>query len=217
MDTPKTTAWKSMRVEDLEVVDRYKLLTGLVVPRPIGWIGSRSADGQPNLAPFSFFNALGHHPPVVVFSVGVSPRVKDTAANVAETGVFTVNIVTAETVEAMNASAEEFPPDIDEFEAAGLTAVPGTVVDAPMVAEATATLECRLFDSIDLKPDGDEASYRVFFGRVEVFNVAERVLDGTRILRDELQAIGRCRLWLCKHHRRLVRSRTSMNSTVSRR
>ncbi len=184
-------SWKTFAASDLEVVDAYKLLTGLVVPRPIGWIGSQSADGNRNLAPFSFFNALGHNPPVVTFSVGVSPRVKDTAANVAETGAFTVNIVTMETVEAMNASAEEFPSEIDEFEAVGLTAVPGTVVDAPMVAEATATLECRLFESIDLAPDGGDASYRVFFGRVEAFNIDERVLDGTRVLAPELKAVGR--------------------------
>lgn len=184
-------SWKTFAASDMEVVDTYKLLTGLVVPRPIGWIGSKSSEGRHNLAPFSFFNAMGHNPPVVAFSVGVAPRLKDTAANVAETKVFSVNIVTAETVEAMNASAEEFGPEVDEFEAAGLTAVPGTVVDAPMVAEATATLECRLFETLDLAPDDGEVAYRMFIGRVEAFHVDPRVLDGTRVLADELQAIGR--------------------------
>ena len=169
----------------------YKLLTGLVVPRPIGWIGSVSPAGHRNLAPYSFFNAVSADPPTVLFSSGRSDRIKDTLANVLATGEFTVNIVTEEVAEAMNTTAGEYGPDVDEFEVAGLTGVRGQVVAAPMVAEATARFECRVSAHVDIGPDGGDATNTVVFGEVQVFHVADRVLDGTRIDAAELRAIGR--------------------------
>lgn len=177
--------------DTLSPTECYKLLTGLVVPRPIGWIGSVSASGHHNLAPYSFFNAVSAHPPTVLFSSGRSDRIKDTLANVLATGEFTVNIVTEEVAEAMNITAGEYEAEVDEFEVAGVTPAFGRAVAAPMVAEATARFECRVSTHVHIGPDGGEPSNTVVFGEVKAFHVADRVLDGTRIDAAELRAIGR--------------------------
>lgn len=172
------------------MVDRYKLLTGLIVPRPIGWIGSADRDGIANLAPYSFFQAVATNPPVVLFSAGVSGgRIKDSLANVRSSGVFTANLVDVELASAMNETAAEVAPDVDEFGIAGLTAKRFGTVDAPGVAEAKAVLECRV---IDEKVIGDaDQSNVIVFGEVVCFHIADEVLDGTRIDPATLDAVGR--------------------------
>lgn len=176
---------------DLTATERYKLLIGLVVPRPIGWIGTRSAAGVNNLAPYSFFNVVSSDPATVLYSVNRSARLKDSLRNVLESGEFTANIVTEETAEAMNVTSGEYGPDVDEFDRAGLTPVPGKVVAAPMVAEAAARLECRMTNTIDIGHAGTDPTNTVVFGEVVAIHVAERVLDGTRVLPAELRAVGR--------------------------
>jgi len=149
--------------------DRYRLLTSLVVPRPIGWISTRSGEGTPNLAPFSFFAALSSTPPLVGVSIGHrkgSP--KDTLRNIREVGAFCVNVVSAPLLEAMNASSAEVGPEVDEFVLAGLTPVPCRVVDAPRVEEAPAALECELFREVDL----GEAPDTLIIGRVKAVHLA---------------------------------------------
>lgn len=165
----------------------YKLLTGLVVPRPIGWIGTRRPDGSNNLAPFSFFNVVSSNPPVVLFSAGVhSDRPKDSATLAEESGVFTVNIVSEDVVEAMSVTSGSFSAEDDEFDIAGLTAVRGIKVDAPLVAESPANLECRVRQVIALGETG-----KLILGDVVAIHVSEDVLDGTRIDNDALRAVGR--------------------------
>lgn len=172
-----------------DTTDAYKLLTGLVVPRPIGWIGTRRHNGSFNLAPFSFFNVVSSNPPTVLFSGGRHPdRPKDSVVLAAESGEFTVNIVSEEVAPAMNETSGTFPPEVDEFEVAKLTAVQGRHVSAPMVAEAPANLECRVGQVIDLGPEGNTM---LVIGDVLALHVEERVLDGTRILSHELKAVGR--------------------------
>lgn len=175
-------------VADLSGVDPYKLTTGLIVPRPIGWIGSISADGTPNLAPYSFFNAVSGMPPTFVFSPGRGGR-KDTLANVREVGEFTINVVTAEVVEAMNATAASLPADVDEFDAAGLTAVPSTSIRPPMVGECKANIECVVIQIIDI--GHPEAGNALVIGEAVEFHIAESILDGTRIDQASLSAVGR--------------------------
>ena len=174
--------------ETLERTDRYKLLSGLIVPRPIGWIGTRAADGTLNLAPYSFFNLIVGTPPTVMFSPSTAERTKDSLANARDTGEFTVNIVTEETAEAMNLTSGEYPPEVDEFAVAGLTPVPGETVAAPLVAEAKANLECRVTQIVEI---GDPPGAAVVFGRVQRIHVDPAVLDGTRIDHTELRAVGR--------------------------
>ncbi len=177
-------------VDELEGAEGYKLVTGLVVPRPIGWIGSTSPDGVKNLAPYSFFNAVSGDPPTVVFSPGAGPGTrKDTADNVKVSGEFTVNIVTDEVAEAMNATAAGLPADVDEFAHAGLTAIGGVVVDAPRVAEAKAQMECRVSHQLPVGRRG--GGNWLFVGEVVAFHVNEDLLDGTRVDQAGLGAIGR--------------------------
>lgn len=124
---------------------RYYLMTSLVVPRPIAWVGSRSAEGLDNLAPFSYFAALSARPMLLGVSIGMrrdgSP--KDTLSNIRATGVFTVSVVTLQHLEQMNASAADFEPGVSEFERVGIDREEAATVAAPCVAGAPATLECR--------------------------------------------------------------------------
>jgi flavin reductase (DIM6/NTAB) family NADH-FMN oxidoreductase RutF len=170
-----------------EANDHYKLLTGLVIPRPIGWIGTKAANGELNLAPFSFFNAVSSEPPIVLFSAGRHfDRPKDSVTFAEESGVFTVNIVSEDLADAMNRSSGTYAPGEDEFVIAGLTPVMGTAVDAPMVGEAPANLECRVIEVIDIG-----AETRMVLGGVTMIHVREDVLDGSRVNPDALRAIGR--------------------------
>ncbi len=179
----------SFRLGETGSRDAYKLLSGLVVPRPIGWIGTRRANGSFNLAPFSFFNVVSTNPPTVIFSGGRhSDRPKDSVTLAEMAGEFTVNIVSEAVAEAMNVTAGSFTAEDDEFEIAGLTPVIGSVVDAPMVDESPANLECRVVEILDL---GSLPTTRVVVGEVEVIHVRDDVLDGTRVDSDALAAIGR--------------------------
>lgn len=167
--------------------DSYKLLSGLVVPRPIGWIGTRRDDGTNNLAPFSFFNVVSVMPPTVMFSAGQHPdRPKDSVTFAERTGEFTVNIVSEEVAEAMSITSGSFEAHHDEFKIAGLEAVAGTKVSAPLVAESPANLECVVSEILDIG-----GRTRVVIGEVVVLHVREDVLDGTRIDLDALRAVGR--------------------------
>jgi len=176
-------------LESGETRDTYKLLSGLVVPRPIGWIGTRRDNGTFNLAPFSFFNVVSASPPTVLFSGGRHPdRPKDSVTLAEKTGEFTVNIVSETVAAAMNVTSGSFTADDDEFAIAGLTAAVGTKVGAPLVAESPANLECKVVDILNL---GTEGRSRVVIGEVLAIHVREDVLDGSRIDNDVLQAIGR--------------------------
>jgi flavin reductase (DIM6/NTAB) family NADH-FMN oxidoreductase RutF len=186
--TGTTTGWQTFLTADTSAVDCYKLITGLAVPRPIGWIGTLSGEGVPNLAPYSFFNAISGDPPMVVFSAGAGVR-KDSAANARETGEFTVNVVTEEVAEAMNATSATVEAEVDEFVHAGLTAVPGLVVAAPRVAEAKAQMECTVTDV--LKVGRPEGGNWLVVGEVVAFHVAGDLLDGTRVDQARLKAVGR--------------------------
>ncbi|WP_318778786.1 flavin reductase family protein, partial [Meiothermus sp.] len=135
----------------LQPQERYKLLTGLIVPRPIAWVTSLGANGQVNAAPFSFFNAMGSDPALLVIGVGNHPqRPKDTAANIKRSGVFVVNLVSEALAEAMNLTAAEFPEEVSEVEAAGLQTAPSAQVAVPRLALAPAGFECRLHSVIEI-------------------------------------------------------------------
>jgi flavin reductase (DIM6/NTAB) family NADH-FMN oxidoreductase RutF len=124
----------------------YKLITGVVVPRPIAWVSTLNEDGTVNLAPYSFFNVLGSDPVVVAFSPGnrSDGQPKDTARNVTRQNEFVVNMVSAELAGAMNISATDFPPGLDEAGVAGLALAPGRLVAVPHVQASPAALECRV-------------------------------------------------------------------------
>jgi flavin reductase (DIM6/NTAB) family NADH-FMN oxidoreductase RutF len=119
----------------------------IVGPRPIGWISSQSADGVRNLAPYSFFNGFNYRPPVIGFS---SIGWKDSVANIEATGEFVWNLATREVAAAMNETSASVPADVDEFDRAGLTALPAAVVSPPRVLESPVNFECVLTQLIQL-------------------------------------------------------------------
>lgn len=166
--------------------DNYKILTNVVVPRPIAWVSSRSQAGVINLAPFSFFNAVGSDPLYVVVSIGLRDdgTIKDTARNIESSGEFVVNLVTEELLRAMNVSAAEFPPDESELLAADVRAVSSVKISAPRLADAQVSLECRLFKSQAL------GSNTLYIGEVVMFHVADHLM-GPRMHVNNFAPIGR--------------------------
>lgn len=179
----------SFALEDLEGAEGYKLGTGLVVPRPIGWIGTVDADGKSNLAPYSFFNMVAAVPPTFVFSPGNGGR-KDTLNNVRSVPEFTINIVTDDVVEVMNATAESMEAERSEFDLDGITAVASERIRPPRVAECRATIECVVDQIVPVGAEGPAGSSLVV-GHAVMFHVDEALLDGTRIDQNGLKAVGR--------------------------
>ncbi|MEM9145317.1 MAG: flavin reductase family protein [Pseudomonadota bacterium] len=158
----------------------------LVVPRPIGWVSTRDAEGRPNLAPYSFFNGCGDAPPMVMFAqTGRKSRPeaeKDTVANIRATGAFACNIVSQALAEAMNVTSGTYPADADEFGLAGLTATPCETIDAPRVAEAPAVLECRLFRILDDLPSWREHAFNIMvIGEVVGIHIDDQHLTEGRL------------------------------------
>lgn len=154
---------------------RYKLLVGLVTPRPIALVSTRGRDGVVNAAPFSFFNVFSEDPAVVALGIdgredGSGP--KDTARNIRETSCFVVNLVDEAIAEAMNLCATELPPDVSELTYAGLTAAPCAVIDQPRLAEAPVSLECRLMQIVVL-PGGRD----LVLGTVVALHARDGILD----------------------------------------
>lgn len=149
----------------------------LITPRPIGWISSRAADGTNNLAPYSFFNGVAYTPPQVMFASTGSkddqPGTKDSLANIEETGVFCVNIVAFEMRDAMNASSETLPKEVDEFAHAGLTAAECDTISCARIADAPAALECRLTQIVTLPG----AANHVAFGEVTGIHLRDDCLQ----------------------------------------
>ncbi|MEO9514892.1 MAG: flavin reductase family protein [Paracoccaceae bacterium] len=151
----------------------------IVTPRPIGWVSSRDLDGNANLAPYSFFNAVAYVPPQVMFSsTGAKAdqdNTKDSVANILETGVFCVNIVSYELRDAMNASSAGLDRSVDEFINAGLEKASCETIDCDRVAMAPAALECKLTQIVDLPG----ASNRLVLGEVTGVHMRDECLrDG---------------------------------------
>jgi len=178
----------SFPVEDLQGAEGYKLGSGLIVPRPIGWIGTVDADGSTNLAPYSFFNMVAGVPPTFVFAPGNSVR-RDTLANVRSVPEFTINIVTDEVVDAMNATAASLEAGASEFDLPGITAIPSERIRPPRVGECKATIEC-VVDQIVAVGDPAHGNSLVI-GHAVMFHVDDALLDGTRIDQAALRAVGR--------------------------
>jgi len=150
----------------------YKLLTNLVVPRPIAWISSQSPEGLVNLAPFSFFNAIGANPVYLIVSVGLNDagELKDTTRNIQASGEFVVNMVTEDLFGAMNLSAADFPADMSELEIAGLHTAPSIHIAVPRLAEAQVSMECKLHQTQSL------GGNTLIIGEVVMFHVVDHLV-----------------------------------------
>jgi flavin reductase (DIM6/NTAB) family NADH-FMN oxidoreductase RutF len=176
--------------------DIYKLMIGMIVPRPIAFVSTVDAAGIRNLAPFSYFTACSSNPPVVCFcaSVRSGPRPhKDTLENIRATGEFVVNIVSEEIAEQMNLCSAEVPPEVDEFELSGLTPLESGLVKPPRVAESKVQMECRLRQILVVSEQPGGGS--LVLGDVLRFHIEETLLDdqkgGYKIDPGKLNAIGR--------------------------
>ncbi len=146
----------------------------IIAPRPIGWISSVSADGQPNLAPYSFFNAINYHPPLIGFS---SIGWKDTVANIKATREFCWNLANRALAEAMNLSCAPAPAEVDEFELSGVTKAPSRLINAPRVLESPVNFECRLCEIIRLRTaDADEVDSWFVIGEVVAVHIDRTLL-----------------------------------------
>lgn len=177
---------------ELEHTAVYKLLTGAVIPRPIGWISSVSENGINNLAPFSYFNAVGDNPPHVMFATGRGNNSnKDTLNNVLATKQFVVNMVTEELTEQMNATAQGVHSDIDEFELVGLTPIASEKIKPMRVKESPIHFECELVHHYFLEGD-ENAGTCVVIGRIVMMHFNDDVLlDNYKINLENYKPVSR--------------------------
>jgi flavin reductase (DIM6/NTAB) family NADH-FMN oxidoreductase RutF len=174
----------------------YKLMTGIIVPRPVALVSTLSRDGVPNLAPFSFFAGVGSNPPTVLFCPALRPadsaeagHRKDTLRNVEETGEFVINVVSEAIAAAANATSAEAPPEVDEFNLSGLTPIPSLAVRPSRVAESPAQMECKLLQVI--YTGHGPASGVIVLGEVVHFHVRADLIEDFRVDPAALDAVGR--------------------------
>jgi flavin reductase (DIM6/NTAB) family NADH-FMN oxidoreductase RutF len=169
----------------------YKLMVGVVAPRPIALITSLNENGVLNAAPFSAYNYLCTDPPIV--GIGVTNRPgekyvpKDTARNIRRTGEFVVNVVTEDIAQQMNICATDFPEEVSEVEMAAFTTAPSAKIKVPRIAEAHAALECREFTTMEI------GRSRIILGQVVALYIDDEFVDpaGPYVKADELHSIGR--------------------------
>lgn len=170
----------------------YRLLTALVLPRPIAWVSTYSESGEPNVAPFSFFNVVCAKPPTLVVCPmwsGPDALKKDTVRNIEQTGEFVTQVVSRRLVEKMNLTSCEVSSEVNEFEVAGLTLGPSVKVGAPRVVEASAHMECRLDRIIQV---GDEPGGGcLILGEVVFIDIDEKVMAGNRVDIAALDPVAR--------------------------
>jgi flavin reductase (DIM6/NTAB) family NADH-FMN oxidoreductase RutF len=156
---------------------KHDPFNAIIAPRPIGWISSRDAKGNVNLAPYSFFNGFNYIPPIIGFS---STSWKDSVANIEETGEFVWNLATMDLAQQMNATSATLPREVDEFAVAGLTAIPGKLVKVPRVAESPVSFECKLSQIIQLQgADGRKIQGWLTLGEVVAVHIDKTLIkDG---------------------------------------
>ncbi len=179
-----------LKLAELPRLERYKLLIGLVIPRPIAWISTRSENGVANCAPFSFFNVFSEEPPLCV--IGINPRsdgaLKHSLKNIRRTREFVVNLVDEATANAMHVSSHEFAEDESEFEKTGLTEARAALVRHPRIAEAAACLECRLERLIEIS-----GTRELVLGEILLVHARDGIIDPAtkRISEEHYRPIGR--------------------------
>ncbi|ETP67093.1 flavin reductase family protein [Planococcus glaciei] len=166
--------------------ENYKLLVGTVIPRPIAFVTSMSADGLVNAAPFSYFNIVSSDPPLL--SVSVQSRagvLKDTARNAIEAGEFVIHVVDESNVAEVNKTAASLPPEESEIDLTGLTLIPSEVVKVPSVEQAKVRFECQLEQAVEL------GGTRLLIGKVVRFHIDESIYENGRINPETLKPVSR--------------------------
>ncbi|MGQ9371701.1 flavin reductase family protein [Azospirillum sp. ST 5-10] len=177
---------EEIRPAELEGDAAYKLLCGVVVPRPIAWVSTRSAAGVSNLAPFSCFTFVSHRPPMLGVSIGRRPGgLKDTARNIHETGEFVVHIADETLLAPLHRSGAEYPPDVSEADRLGLALVPSRLVAPRRVAAAPVAMECRLHSVLDF------GNNQFFVGEIQLFLVRDGLAADGKIDTARLRPLAR--------------------------
>jgi flavin reductase (DIM6/NTAB) family NADH-FMN oxidoreductase RutF len=176
----------------------YKLMTGIIVPRPVALVSTIDRNGVPNLAPFSFFTGVGSNPPTVLFCPVVrsgdgaaedADLRKDTLRNVEDTGEFVINVVSDAIADAANATAAEVPPEVDEFVLSGLTPLGSDLVRPSRVAESPAQMECKVMQVI-YTSRGPGAGV-IVLGEIVRFHIRKDLVEDFRVDPAGLDAVGR--------------------------
>ena len=176
--------------EDLDETSAYKLLIGSIIPRPIAWVSTLSAEGVGNIAPISFFTCVGRKPPRV--SLSIQPRsdrvtLKDTFVNMRDTGEFVTNLATLPQVTAVHRSAIEFEPDVDEFDAVGVEREPSSMVKPPRIKGAPISLECK----VSMIAPGPDGVSHLVVGDVVGFNIRDDLYVNGRVDFGAIHPVGR--------------------------
>lgn len=167
----------------------YKLLSGIVVPRPIAWISTLSESGLVNLAPFSCYTFVCNRPPMLGVTLGRKAGArKDTAANILARGDYVVNVGDASQLEQIHLSSAEHPPDVSEADLLGLRTAPSTLIPTPRLADAPVSMECRLHQVVPFGELGSE----FFVGEVLAFHIRDGLYEGGKIDTKRLDPV--CRL-----------------------
>ena len=179
-----------LALAQLPVLERYKLLIGLVIPRPIGWVSTWSENGVANCAPFSFFNVISEDPPLCILSFNrrSDGAMKHTLKNIRRTGEYVVNLADESTANAMHASSGEFAENESEFSKTGLTPVAAVKVKHPRIAEAAASLECKVERRIEFGPERE-----LVIGEILHLHAREGIVDPVtkRVSEENYHPIGR--------------------------
>ena len=175
--------------DDLTPRDRYRLLAGFVLPRPIAWVTTVGPTGVVNAAPFSFFNVFCEDPPLCMFAANLRPdgRVKDTVVNIERTGEFVVNLTDEPLARAMHDSSGDFPPEIGEPDYLGLKLAPSTKVAVPRLADAPWAMECKTWKRIDIN------NRQLIMGEGINFHIRDELWDtgAMRVHMDRYHPVGR--------------------------
>ena len=179
-----------LELAQLPPSERYKVLIGLVIPRPIAWVSTWSESGVANCAPFSFFNVISEEPPLCILSFNrrSDGELKHTLKNIRRTGEFVVNLADEGTANAMHLSATELPEGESEIERYGLTTAPAKRVKHPRIAEAAASLECRVERRIEFGPERE-----LVIGTILLVHARDGIIDPKtkRISEENYRPIGR--------------------------
>jgi len=179
-----------IQTSSLSAPERYKLLVGLVFPRPIALVSTRSENGVANCAPYSFFNAICEDPMLVIlsFSRRSDGRMKHSLANLLRTGEFVVNLVDEGVANSMHISSKEVDENVSEFSEAGFTEAPCRIVGHPRIAEAPVSFECRLFKQVEVGPERD-----LIIGDVVHIHARDGLIDPLtkRIADERYRPVGR--------------------------
>jgi flavin reductase (DIM6/NTAB) family NADH-FMN oxidoreductase RutF len=179
-----------IQTSSLSSAERYKLLVGLVFPRPIALVSTRSENGVANCAPYSFFNAICEEPMLVILSFArrSDGKMKHTLANLLRTREFVVNLVDEDVANGMHVSSREVDEDVSEFSEAGFTEAPCSVVAHPRIAEAPVSFECRLFKQVEVGPERD-----LIIGEIVHIHTRDGLIDPLtkRIADERYRPVGR--------------------------